>query len=100
MGLKSSLANNQKYLILSGVALSTVGIASYLLKDQPKRAKMKLFAKDVKSKILPYVSKTKKLQREFPVAKGGNPDPQDIEDNKMVSEGAQYSVQYYNQTQQ
>ena len=27
----------------------------------------------------------------------GHPDPYDVEDNKMVSEGAQTSVHYYNQ---
>ena len=27
----------------------------------------------------------------------GNPDPQDTQDNKMVSEGALTSVQYYNE---
>ncbi|WP_445489908.1 hypothetical protein [Niallia sp. 03133] len=28
--------------------------------------------------------------------KAGNPDPADIGDNNMVSEGAMYSVSYYN----
>ena len=30
------------------------------------------------------------------MVKTGNPDPQDIGDNNMVSEGAMYSVNYYN----
>jgi len=33
----------------------------------------------------------------FPLEKAGHPDPYDIEDNKMVSEGAMYAVQYYNE---
>ncbi|MGW8262695.1 hypothetical protein ACWHAR_22210, partial [Bacillus sp. LR--39] len=33
----------------------------------------------------------------FPVDKAGHPDPQDIEDNKMVSEGSMYPVQYYDE---
>ncbi|MGG0736774.1 hypothetical protein [Niallia taxi] len=33
---------------------------------------------------------------ESPIMKAGNPDPQDIGDNNMVSEGAMYSVNYYN----
>ncbi|RIW37245.1 hypothetical protein D3H55_04170 [Bacillus salacetis] len=32
--------------------------------------------------------------------KAGNPHPHDVEDNTMVSEGAQTSVHYYNSTVQ
>jgi hypothetical protein len=34
------------------------------------------------------------------VEKAGNPHPHDVEDNTMVSEGAQTSVHYYNSTVQ
>ncbi|HLU22678.1 hypothetical protein [Lederbergia graminis] len=34
------------------------------------------------------------------IEKAGNPDPHDIEDTKMVSEGAMYAVEYYNQEEQ
>jgi hypothetical protein len=34
------------------------------------------------------------------VEKAGLSDPMDIDDNKMVSEGSQYGVQYYNQKEQ
>ncbi|WP_108671532.1 hypothetical protein [Peribacillus acanthi] len=33
------------------------------------------------------------------IQKGGHPDPHDIEDNKMVDEGAMYSVHYYNKNE-
>jgi hypothetical protein len=33
------------------------------------------------------------------MVKTGNPDPKDIGDNNMVSEGAMYSVNYYNKQQ-
>lgn len=36
----------------------------------------------------------------LPVEKGGNPHPHDIEDNNMVSEGAMYSVKFYNEKKQ
>lgn len=36
----------------------------------------------------------------LPIQKAGHPDPLDIEDNKMVSEGAQYGIEYYNRTEQ
>lgn len=34
------------------------------------------------------------------IEKAGHPDPHDIGDNKMVDEGAMYSVEYYNEAQQ
>ena len=34
------------------------------------------------------------------VAKAGLSDPMDLDDNKMVSEGSQYGVHYYNQNEQ
>lgn len=30
------------------------------------------------------------------IEKAGRPDPYDLDDNKMVGEGAQFGVQYYN----
>ncbi|MFC3885703.1 hypothetical protein ACFOU2_20395 [Bacillus songklensis] len=36
------------------------------------------------------------LEEAFPIEKAGHPDPHDIGDNNMVSEGALYSVKYYN----
>ncbi|WP_316570106.1 hypothetical protein [Neobacillus sp. YIM B06451] len=34
------------------------------------------------------------------VAKAGLSDPMDLDDNKMVSEGSQYGVHYYNKNEQ
>lgn len=79
-------------LLLSGLAVSTVSITSYLLKDPSNRQKAKEFIHSMKMKI------TKQPDMEtFPVDKAGHPDPQDIEDNKMVSEGSMYPVQYYDE---
>lgn len=39
-------------------------------------------------------------QELVPVQKAGNPDPLDVEDNKMVSEGSMYGVNYYNENLQ
>lgn len=79
-------------LLLSGLAVSTVGITSYLLKDPSNRQKAREFIHSMKMKI------TKQPDMEtFPVDKAGHPDPQDIEDNKMVSEGSMYPVQYYDE---
>lgn len=40
--------------------------------------------------------RTRKYEN-LPIMKGGHPQPTDVEDSKMVEEGAMYSVQYYNE---
>ena len=89
----------QKALI-SGLAISTVsvGITTYLLKDKSNVDKVKGFVRSVK-KAIPYKSSTQKLTS-FPIHKAGHPDPMDTEDNKMVSEGSMFPVQYYNEKKQ
>jgi len=89
----------QKALI-SGLAISTVGvgITTYLLKDKSNVDKVKGFARSVK-RVISYKSSPKKLVS-FPIHKAGHPDPMDIEDNKMVSEGSMFPVQYYNEKKQ
>lgn len=89
----------QKALI-SGLAISTVsaGITTYLLKDKSNLDKVKGFVRSVK-KAIPCKSSTKKLTS-FPIQKAGHPDPMDTEDNKMVSEGSMFPVQYYNEKKQ
>ncbi|MDY0943355.1 hypothetical protein [Priestia megaterium] len=89
----------QKALI-SGLAISTVsiGITTYLLKDKSNFDKIKGFIQSVK-KAVPYKSSTQKLAS-FPIHKAGHPDPMDTEDNKMVSEGSMFPVQYYNEKKQ
>jgi len=89
----------QKALV-SGLAISTVsvGITTYLLKDKSNLDKVKGFVRNIK-KAISYESSTKRLAS-FPIHKAGHPDPMDIEDNKMVSEGSMFSVQYYNEKKQ
>jgi hypothetical protein len=84
--------------LLSTVAVSTIGagvVTSYWLKDKSNRQKVKGFYERMKSEIT-NMSNRKKLES-FPVEKAGNPDSKDIEDNKMVSEGSMYPVQYYDE---
>ncbi|PLR67879.1 MULTISPECIES: hypothetical protein [Bacillaceae] len=85
----------QKALI-SGIAISTVGVGvtSYFLKDKANRQKVTGFVQSAKNKI-PYFAR--KNTDAFPVEKAGHPDPRDIDDNKMVSEGSMYPVQYYDE---
>ncbi|TYR81250.1 hypothetical protein FZC66_05140 [Priestia megaterium] len=88
----------QKTLI-SSLAISTVGvgITSYLLKDKSSREKAKGLVRSAKMKITSF---SRKKPSSVPIEKAGNPDPQDIEENRMVAEGSVYPVQYYNQNQQ
>lgn len=82
--------------LLSTVAVSTIGagvVTSYWLKDKSNRQKVKGMIGRMKSEISKMTNK--KQLESFPVDKAGNPDSKDIEDNKMVSEGSMYPVQYY-----
>lgn len=83
----------QKNLI-SGLAV-VAGVTAYMLKDETNRQKLKSYLQNVKEKI-PYFSEKHNVDS-FPVEKAGHPSPQDIEDNKMVSEGSMYPVQYYDE---
>ncbi|QFT89172.1 hypothetical protein FIU87_10985 [Bacillus sp. THAF10] len=83
----------KKPLLIAGVAsLTGAGLLAY----KPYREKLSAFTKKAKYKLIPM----KYRSTDLPIEKAGNPDPQDIEDNSMVSEGAQYSVDYYNKKMQ
>ncbi|MFO1445148.1 hypothetical protein KDN24_18490 [Bacillus sp. Bva_UNVM-123] len=86
--------------VLGVSSLLAVGIgtsAAIWLSNKPNRLKLENFIRDWKRKIIPTVyDKSEHL----PIEKGGNPDPHDIEDNSMVSEGAMYSVKFYNEKKQ
>lgn len=83
--------------VLGMSSLLAVGVgasAALWLSNKPNRIKAESFLRDWKRKMKPTVfEKTEHL----PIEKGGNPHPLDLEDNNMVSEGAMYSVQFYNE---
>lgn len=83
--------------VLSMGSLLAVGVgasAAWWLSNKPNRIKAESFLKDWKRKIKPTVFEK---AEQLPIEKGGNPNPRDLEDNNMVSEGAMYSVQFYNE---
>lgn len=83
--------------IKSIIAVGLGASAAMWLSSKPNRIKFESSLRDLKNKIKPSpYHKSKHL----PIKKGGNPHPHDIEDNKMVDEGAQYSVQFYNEKMQ
>ncbi|WP_244943949.1 hypothetical protein [Siminovitchia fortis] len=70
-----------------------VGVAGALLSTKENRGKaMDMFEK-IKEKVSNLWGGRKKPEL---LEKAGRPDPHDHEDAKMVGEGAQYSVEYYN----
>ncbi|MFS0751973.1 hypothetical protein [Oceanobacillus sp. 1P07AA] len=81
----------KKRYVVSAVGAVGAGIASYYLMDSNSRYKLKKMAK----------SSAKKVNRVFENA--GVPDQSDeqeldqLENAKMVSEGSQFGVQYYNE---
>jgi hypothetical protein len=81
--------------ISSIVAAAGVGAtAAVWLSNKPNRVKAETVLRDVTRKIKPTVfAKSEQL----PIEKAGHPDPEDTADTKMVDEGAQYSVQFYNE---
>ncbi|MEH7111117.1 hypothetical protein V7124_01930 [Neobacillus niacini] len=78
-------------------SLVAVGIgasAAVWLSNKPNRIKVESVLRDWKNKVKPNVYVA---SEQLPIEKGGNPHPKDFPDNEMVSEGAQYSVQFYNE---
>ncbi|MGM0845225.1 MAG: hypothetical protein ACQEUT_09630 [Bacillota bacterium] len=78
----------------STLILGAAAGAGLMMRKKENRVKMQNMMESVKKKW------DDRNKDDFPVEKAGNPDPADVEDNKMVSEGAQTSVQYYNSTKQ
>ncbi|HEX7064551.1 MAG TPA: hypothetical protein VF199_05730 [Bacillales bacterium] len=66
------------------------GIGTYLLKDKSTRGRLTDYIRIRKD---PDPGKN---ETSHPIEKAGHPHPENTEDNKMVSEGAQFGVQYFN----
>lgn len=76
---------------------SAAGAAAILLKDEEKRARAGRAVREMYAKMTHRTaSETQKNRKK----RLGLSDPYDYEDNKMLSEGALTSVQYYNNRQQ
>jgi hypothetical protein len=81
---------------LKPVLLTGAGVSALLwLYSKENREKAKETLSTWKQKWMG--TETVKTLDSFPIEKAGHPDPYDIEDNNMVSEGAMYAVQYYNE---
>jgi hypothetical protein len=85
---------NRVFSMSSLVAVGIGATAAILLSNKPNRIKAESVLRDWKRKMKPNLYAT---SDQLPIEKGGNPDPEDFADHEMVSEGAQYSVQFYNE---
>jgi hypothetical protein len=88
----------KRALPLSSMIMTGLGAcAAMWFSSKPNRIKAGNIFRDWKRKIKPSpFHKSKHL----PIKKGGIPHPHDLEDNNMVSEGALYSVKFYNEKMQ
>ncbi|ONK24774.1 hypothetical protein BLX87_03660 [Bacillus sp. VT-16-64] len=82
-------------LVLLGLGLSLAGA---YLSSRENREKAMLKVRQIKHKVI----RLRGAQEEDVnlVEKAGHPDKYSLEDAKMVSEGSQYGVHFYNEEQQ
>jgi hypothetical protein len=97
MQTTNALKTTNKLFKTQSWALIGLGTGALVwLSFKPNRIKTKMKIKDMKRRVRPHPIENTQL----PINKAGNPDPRDIDDNKMVEEGAMYSVNYYNDKKQ
>jgi hypothetical protein len=83
-----------KRAVITTFTLTTVGVTTYLLSNKDKR---KQLLERIKNIYHQYTTAKKDHYESRVLDKAGHPHPHDIDDNNMVSEGAMYSVNYYNE---
>lgn len=80
----------------NGLLLATLAAGAYAyFSKKENRDKAMVAVNNMKTKVDSFMT-SQKLNRSDDT-KAGHSDPYDLQDNKMVSEGAQTSVHYYNQ---
>ncbi|MFD1203648.1 MULTISPECIES: hypothetical protein [Sporosarcina] len=80
----------------NGLLLATLAAGAYAyFSKKENRDKAMVAFNNMKTKVNSFVN-SQQLNRSDET-KAGHSDPYDFQDNKMVSEGAQTSVHYYNQ---
>ncbi|PSL50952.1 hypothetical protein B0H94_102229 [Salsuginibacillus halophilus] len=87
---------NGKFLLGSLIA-GAVGTAAYVLRDEEKRERLMHTSQRA---IAQLKGMSKEDEDEKLREKVGHSDPHDLADNKMVDEGAMYSVLHFNEKQE
>jgi hypothetical protein len=83
-----------KRAVFTTFTLTTVGVTTYLLSNKDKRKRV---LDKIKKVYNPFITFHKNNYDSRLIKKAGHPHPHDEGDNNMVSEGAMYSVNYYNE---
>ncbi|KXH80934.1 hypothetical protein [Sporosarcina sp. HYO08] len=80
----------------NGILLATIAAGTYAyFSKKENRDKAQVIFQNAKTKLDSFLQ-SQKYNRDSET-KVGHSDPYDLQDNKMVSEGSQTSVHYYNQ---
>ncbi|MBS4174615.1 hypothetical protein [Bacillus sp. FJAT-49736] len=84
---------------INKAVIAGIGIAgiSYL-SSKNNREKARTMFQNAKVKADSWITKYK--HKKSPLTKVGHSDPYDFQDNNMLSEGAMYGVDYYNEEEQ
>jgi len=85
----------KKRYLLSAAGAIGAGVAGYLLKDERNRKKIKDFAGAFTSKNSNQENRT--FENAGVPDQSEDNDLSQLENSKMVSEGSQFGVQYYNE---
>ncbi|KYG32356.1 hypothetical protein [Alkalihalobacillus trypoxylicola] len=86
-----------KKAIYATVIAGAGAVTTVYLTDEERRERLKAKSKEMYHKVCALTNKKK---GKTSIKRMGNPDPYDIEDQRMVEEGALYSVQKYNEIKQ
>ncbi|MBM7097854.1 hypothetical protein JSY36_19130 [Bacillus sp. H-16] len=86
------MASNK--IITSTLVATAVAAGSYYFGKEENRQKLAHSFKRMKAKVK---NETNEDHNPYLNEKVGHSDPEDVEDNSMVDEGAMYSVNYYNE---
>ncbi|KGA97364.1 hypothetical protein AJ85_06200 [Alkalihalobacillus alcalophilus ATCC 27647 = CGMCC 1.3604] len=85
-----------KKAIYATLVAGASAVTTFYLTNKERRTELKNKTKEMYQKVCSVTNKEKPTPKQLRI---GHPDPYDIEDQKMVDEGALYSVQRYNRQQ-
>lgn len=88
----------KRYIVSAAGALGA-GMAGYFLKNEGNRGKMKKKYQAIKEKISNNEENSTLDEAGIPGQVGDN-DVEQLENSKMVSEGSQFGVDYYNKVKE
>ncbi|MFC4556976.1 hypothetical protein ACFO3D_01980 [Virgibacillus kekensis] len=87
----------RKRYIASAIGATGAGIAGYLLRNENNRSKLKQRAKYYSDKVRSKNSSDHTLEEAGIPDQMSEYDTEQFENSKMVSEGSQFGVEYYNE---